>query len=39
MEPLGIRAMASADSGVLPTGLAPPPGVPGTGLPGGTRPN
>ncbi len=38
MVPTGTRAIASRASGVLPTGLAPPPCVPGKGFPGGTRP-
>ena len=39
IDPRGIKAMASAASGVFPTGLAPPAGVPGKGLPGGTKPS
>lgn len=38
MVPDGTRAMASRASGVFPTGLAPPPTVPGKGYPGGTSP-
>ena len=36
--PLGTKAMASWASGVLPTGLAPPPGSPGKGFPAGINP-